>query len=1008
MVNFELLVLILFVTASIILVFKDFKRAFFVLLVLSVLLHKEFFSIWYWDVLPVRVLMVAATVFVGVKILEWLLKNNIQTWKLQTKKLLNDPFIILFTLLWLVRGISLVNTTETFHSILFMGFFTAVYFVITYTYLSLFTSQKTILEFLDFYVFVVFCASLFGYFQLLLYTQTGVIIGALWNVPGHLARVGSVFWDVNHFGGLLASVLPYVGVKILVSNSWKQRGKYLVYFLPMVGTLLLTNSRTAWLLAFFAFLIFISLLLFKRFHTRGILLLALGIFLISIPFGISYMNKSSPFRAAVKQYFHYRIDSFDSHFLLLEGTLQIWEKFPIIGGGYGSFFGHFKSVDVADEYFSRDPAGLNSRVPAHSIWGEAWAETGAIGFTLVLGMFLLAFTALSYASLTSKTWKDEFVYAAMAGSILGWAIAGVFYSYNSEFFWFIFVIYLSYAATSVSELKSDFYQGLLEFLYRIKNLSFITIIAISAFLIFLGLGKNHLIPWDEAIYGKVAHQILETGDPFTLRWADEADLWFEKPPLNFWFMAVFMSFLGKSELAVRLPSAIMGFGSVLVTYLFAKRAFKSNIAGIFAGLSLITNIHFLYYSRTAMLDISLTFWSVLAVYLYFLGREKSKAHFWFLSGSAIGAAVMTKSIVGLLPGLDIFVYELYLLAVDRKFPPIKKYFALLVGLLLVATPWHIYMYMLHGDIFFKEYIGYHVLSRATTAIEDKGAPWYFYFTVARVGMRLWFVGLLTIFPLIIYRLYKNDRSFWLFLIATTVIFVFFSSATSKLIWYLLPIYPFIGALLGGGIVHIYNLVSSKFKFLGSPAGRFLFVFAISFVALSYFFTVKNFVYVSDLTGNKVKALQEKEKVFGLEKRVYIDLIEVPLIYFYTDGPFTQVNFSTLESRVKETHYKDDFIFITKESRVRKLQERNPKVEFVEQFDDWGIGKIEAGYSYDKEKLEDLKTMLDRTKKEISKMLENGEDVPSGIYDEVELKENQIEELEESIAARLASPEPIIK
>ncbi|GIW69597.1 MAG: hypothetical protein KatS3mg101_0344 [Patescibacteria group bacterium] len=205
----------------------------------------------------------------------------------------------------------------------------------------------------------------------------------------------------------------------------------------MLGALLLTNSRTAWIMVGVTFIAFLSVLLFRKIGTKGVAYLFLALFLCSTPLLYEYSIKSSPFRARVKQYFHYRMDSFDSHFMLLAGAVEVFEKYPLIGGGYGSFFEHFSATKIAPAYFSRDPAALNTRVPAHTIWGELLAETGVLGLTTFSIFVFATMAGLLYGALKLINKKEFLISAVFFSTILGWLVAGVFYSYNSEFFWII-------------------------------------------------------------------------------------------------------------------------------------------------------------------------------------------------------------------------------------------------------------------------------------------------------------------------------------------------------------------------------------------------------------------------------------------------------------------------------------------------------------------------------------------------------------------------------------------
>ena len=75
--------------------------------------------------------------------------------------------------------------------------------------------QDKILKYIKTYIHIVFVLCLFGFVQFFIYYKYDVVIGALWNIPNNLPRIGSTFWDVNHFGALLATLLPVFGVLIL-------------------------------------------------------------------------------------------------------------------------------------------------------------------------------------------------------------------------------------------------------------------------------------------------------------------------------------------------------------------------------------------------------------------------------------------------------------------------------------------------------------------------------------------------------------------------------------------------------------------------------------------------------------------------------------------------------------------------------------------------------------------------------------------------------------------------
>jgi 4-amino-4-deoxy-L-arabinose transferase-like glycosyltransferase len=956
--NAELFLIPLILLFSLALFILDRKLGVYVLLVASVLLHKQLFSVYQWNLLSVRIVMLGFLVWACGTV-------SLQAFKQKSLKSLwqplKEPFTLLLILLWIVRAFSLFFTKNLPASLNLLAFFTTMVALGIFLYIFLKDNPKQVLSYIKFYIYTVFALCLFAYFQAYLYLSTGKIIGALWNVPDKFPRLGSRFCGLNNICGLFEALLPVLGALILSSKKWKPAFAQALMFLPMVGVLLFTNSRTSWILALVAFFSFISILFFKKFGSKGVVIIVLLFTIFSAGLFIEYQNKESAFRREIKDYFHYRIDSFDAHFMLLTGAIEIFNKYPVLGGGYGGFFEHFSDTKVAAEYFGRDPAAFTTRVPAHTIWGEVLSETGLLGLTTFILFISLILGSLLYLAFKSDSKEQTLLSSAMFSSILGWLVAGIFYSYNSEFFFLILFLYFMYA---VSSLGKDYsVNQVLSYFKQKLDLGFLFIALLSLILVFISLGKNHLIPWDEAIYAGIAKNMVATGKYFVMEWIP-GKVWFEKPPLLMWIMAGFMNLFGISELVARLPSAIFGFSTILLVYIWAKKMFGKGVAFI-SALALLTSVHYLYYARASMMDVSATFFITLGLYFYYLAKQRKVSLLWVFSGLSIGLAVMTKGVVGLLPLPIIGIYELYLLLFSQqKLSPtlIKNYILLILYAFVVIMPWHLYMHLKFGIDFWNNYIGYHVLDRALSAIEDKGRPFFWYFVVMKVSMRIWFVVLIPAFFYGVVKALKKNKDYVFLLIWGIFIFLFFSIAKSKLVWYITPIYPvaviLVGVFLRDGIIWVLkffvtlpSLKKSSFSslknFFGpvlseksvSPVAYFLSYFALATFGLAYFYFNKGMVYTSDLTGPQATLLELKDSKYGTDKKVYADRIELPLVLFYTNGPYEIVDFSPLRQALKDTGDNEDAIFITKESRFGKLQEEFPRLVLVSQEGNWVLGYL---------------------------------------------------------------------
>jgi 4-amino-4-deoxy-L-arabinose transferase-like glycosyltransferase len=680
--------------------------------------------------------------------------------------------------------------------------------------------------------------------------------------------------------------------------------------------------------------------------------------LITTPLLIEYSVKSSPFRAKVKQYFHYRMDSFDSHMLLLTGTIQIFEKYPLIGGGYGSFFEHFSKTKIAPTYFGRDPAALNTRVPAHTIWGELLAETGILGFTaFVIFCILIIFPPL-YLGLRSGD-KTEFLLGSVLSAVLaGWFAAGIFYSYNSEYFWIVILLFSAWSCGKVVKYIST--KKLISFFFWSEKSLIAFLVTLSLILIFAGLGNNHLIPYDEAIYAKISKNMITTGNYLVQNWVP-GKVWYEKPPLFMWMMSFMMRTFGVGSLAAKLPSAVFGFSLVLLVYFFSGKLF-GKLAGFFSAFVLVTTTQFLYYSRMAMLDVTASFFITAALFAYYLSKQNQKRRYWILSGLAVGLAVMVKGVVGFLPLAVISLYELYLFLTNRQKLSKKlfmDYATMLFFSCLIFLPWHLEMYRRFSDAFINNYILYHVWDRATSAIEDKGRPFYWYLIVMKVSLRLWFVAFMAAFPLCLFKVFKKDSRFVFLLIWSLVVFLFFSLAKSKLVWYIMPIYPvvaiMVGYLLSRGVLYAGKFIKDS----NSELYKIITVFFFVFASLFYLFLNKGLVYTSDLTGPQALLMQLKDKQFGVEKTLYVDRIELPLSLFYSDGPFVEIDFNPeKKDRVPSVDYKDALILLTKKGRFsEQVAGYEYKPQVVSENGDWVLWFMESRYLTDKNILQGIQERI---------------------------------------------------
>ncbi len=198
----------------------------------------------------------------------------------------------------------------------------------------------------------------------------------------------------------------------------------------------------------------------------------------------------------------------------------------------------------------------------------------------------------------------------------------------------------------------------------------------------------------------------------------------------------------------------------------------------------------------------------------------------------------------------------------------------------------------------------------------------------------------------------KDKRLVFLIIWLIFIFLFFSISKSKLVWYIIPIYPVAAIIVGTFIEKTLQFVTRKIVFLQGRLAKVLILYTLVFFSLTYLFINKELIYTSDLTGAESEAVVAKDRIFGTAKVVLVDKIELPVILFYTDGPFRQLQFADLQKILNDQGYSSDIIFITKESRFAKFKSTIPKLILEFQDKEWVLGYAPSQLSLDEEALQE--------------------------------------------------------
>ena len=301
---------------------------------------------------------------------------------------------------------------------------------------------------------------------------------------------------------------------------------------------------------------------------------------------------------------------------------------------------------------------------------------------------------------------------------------------------------------------------------------------VTVFIMFFQLGSTPLLDPDEPVYAQTPREMLAAGDLLSPR--IYGNYWYDKPPMYYWLVALASLLFGEGEFAARFPSAFFAVGGAVFLYFSVSRLFSVRV-GLISALIMATCVEYFYLGKAAVTDMTLTFF-LMASLLSFI--EKKYLLFYFFSA----LAVVTKGPIGLFfPGAIAF---LYMLAANRwkELPRMS----ILPGIILfsvVALPWYLLMAHYHGAAFVETFLGFHNVTRFTSPEHASGAVWYYFIPVVLVGFFPWTSILLQSVWSSLTTNRKERQILIFFNIWAVVVFLFFSLSATKLVSYILPMFP---------------------------------------------------------------------------------------------------------------------------------------------------------------------------------------------------------------------------
>lgn len=345
------------------------------------------------------------------------------------------------------------------------------------------------------------------------------------------------------------------------------------------------------------------------------------------------------------------------------------------------------------------------------------------------------------------------------------------------------------------------------------------LLVLTVFALCLGfycLSGRFLYSGDETRVGGIIREMLLGGPLFLPRLNGE--MFLEYPPLYYWGSAFFLSIFGLASGAVKAMSALSFSASIPLTYGLARKLEMQKSTAFFSAVMLGCAITYFMTGRTCVVDITLGFFVLLAVFGFYSGMTaetlKAKIIYYIIYAAGTGCAVMTKGLLGLaLPGVILFFTLLTRDITERKLhwrTWLVLGFASL-GALIPVILWSVRLYCHLGYEDFYEVMYSNNIGRFTGSQSDHAEPFYYYLQRLPVMFQPWLLlipfGLWSVWGDL--RAGRNRTAAIFMLCAFLAPLALFTAASGKRNIYLIPVYPPAILLAAGGLSFLLDKLCAR-------------------------------------------------------------------------------------------------------------------------------------------------------------------------------------------------------
>lgn len=416
--------------------------------------------------------------------------------------------------------------------------------------------------------------------------------------------------------------------------------------------------------------------------------------------------------------------------------------------------------------------------------------------------------------------------------------------------------------------------------------------------------------------------------------------YYDKPLLSYWLIAAITAVTGKLSLwTLRLPSALAGILSIVSIYKIGE-TLKNKTFGLLSGWMLLTTFYFIFWAKTSSADMLNLAGTLFALAWYFCKRDQLSFFNYAVFFLIIAVTGLLKGLVGPVVTVLAIVPDLILRNEWKKHLNVRFFLSMIPAAIVYILPFWASAHF-GGESYGQSglYLVYREnIVRYFAPFDHKDPiytyfiylplyllPWTFFFIPALISLKSRWKAL----PL---------DSKW-YVLATFILFLFFTLSGSRRSYYVLPIVPF-------AILMTADWLLSKPAFGEILKKAVLVFFGVFFL---YFDVLQPLYYVGGgATPDYVSALQtEANKIKPWKEWKIVALDAESKNFFYLGLPPDIPNKDVQGKREGQTKEKllaawpellnahPKTIILTRKQYVPMLKEVLHRYKLVEVQDTWG-------------------------------------------------------------------------